>query len=250
MTGAGGREGGRAVGEDTAAWGQRLGLVAGITDRTVGSLGLWTDETVDAVMTRWREWRLGFHPAFPALQMAHQIHGTAVLWHEGVGEGWHIADGADGHATAQRGLMLAVTVADCVPIYLAAPEAGAVALLHAGWKGVANGMLKAGVSVFTNRLSASPLSFSAHFGVAICGNCYEVGPDVAEAVTGQPVPPGPRPHLDLRAVLATQARALGIADISQSPFCTRCQHDRFYSHRASAGARGRNVAFLGVPPTR
>ncbi|OGU01154.1 MAG: hypothetical protein A2085_02315 [Gemmatimonadetes bacterium GWC2_71_10] len=232
--------------EETSAWGARLGVVAGITDRATGSLGFWTGEPVGQVMRRWRELRHGLAPRFPALVMAHQVHGARVLWHEGVAPGWHLTDGADGHATRQRGVMLAVTVADCVPIYLAASDATVAALLHAGWRGVAAGMLEAGVTTITERTGVPPSALAVHCGVAICGKCYEVGPEVVAGVLGRRAA-GPE-RLDLRGALAARAAALGISDVSASPWCTSCHQDRFYSHRGSRGAdTSRQIGLLGIP---
>lgn len=228
--------------EATEAWGLRLGLVAGISERATGSLGQWTEDTVDIVSTRWREFRRGFQSRFPALQMAHQVHGARVLWHEHVGQGWHVADDADGHATTQRGVLLAVTVADCVPVYLADTKGRGAALLHAGWRGVAGGMLRQGTNVLCERAGAATRDLAVHLGPAICGSCYEVGEDVARALLGDAAPAG-KSQVDLRAVLSVQASALGIGDTSTSPFCTRCDNARFFSHRA--GDAGRQVAYLG-----
>ncbi len=232
--------------EETSAWGSRLGVVAGITDRVTGSLGFWTGEPVGEVMRRWRELRRGLAPRFTALVMAHQVHGARVLWHEGVAPGWHLTDGADGHATRQRGVMLAVTVADCVPIYLTAKDGRVVALLHAGWRGVAEGMLEAGVKLLGARAGVPAPDLALHCGVAICAQCYEVGPEVIAAVLGRQAA-GPE-HLDLRGALAARATALGIADVSTSPWCTSCHQDRFYSHRGSRGAdASRQIGLLGIP---
>src|SRR5256885_1823885 len=86
-----------------------------------------------------------------------------------------------------------------------------------------------------------------HCGVGICGSCYEVGSEVLERLT-----PGRRPgvtsgHVDLREVLVRQAAALGVGDISVSPWCSAHDREHFFSHRASGGRGGRMIAYLGVP---
>jgi YfiH family protein len=211
------------------------------------SLGLWSDEPVGQVLSRWRAFRAAFAARFPTLVLSHQVHGTAVQWHETLPEGWLVLDGLDGHATTDRGLLLTVTVADCIPVYLAVPQKGALALLHAGWRGVANGVLARGVELLKWRGLAKASDMVMHCGVGICGTCYEVGSEVAVQF-GLPVSPGPVP-LDLRAVLARQARELGIEDVSISPWCSAHDRDRFFSHRASGGRDGRMVAYLGRPKT-
>jgi YfiH family protein len=231
---------------ELAEWADRYGIVAGITLRPM-SLGLWSDEPVGQVLSRWRAFRAAFAARFPTLVLSHQVHGTAVRWHETLPEGWLVLDGLDGHATTDRGLLLTVTVADCIPVYLAVPQKGALALLHAGWRGVANGVLARGVELLKWRGVAKASDVVMHCGVGICGTCYEVGSEVAVQF-GLPVSPGPVP-LDLRAVLARQARELGIEDVSVSPWCSAHDRDRFFSHRASGGRDGRMVAYLGRPKT-
>lgn len=228
---------------ELAEWAERYGLVAGITLRPM-SLGLWSDEPVGQVLSRWRALRAGFAARFPTLVLSHQVHGTVLQWHDALPEGWLVLDGFDGHATTERGTMLTVTVADCIPVYLAVPKTGAIALLHAGWRGTAGGILARGVELLKGR-GAKSSEIVIHCGVGICGSCYEVGSEVAVqfglAASGGTVP------LDLRAVLARQARELGIEEITVSSWCSAHDRDRFFSHRGSGGRDGRMVAYLGTP---
>jgi YfiH family protein len=196
-------------------------------------------------MQRLREFRASMRPRFTALQIAHQVHGTEVFWHEGVAPGWHVRDDADGHATSQAGLLLAVTVADCVPVYLVTKDGRAIALLHAGWRGVAGSMLKAGLKLLMARSGATAADIVMHCGVAICGGCYEVGEEVARAVLKDRAKPG-KQRIDLRGELARQGAALGLTEVTTSKLCTRCDNDRFFSHRAN-GDGGRQIAWLGIP---
>lgn len=232
------------------AWAARFGLVAGVTTRGTGtppfSLALRApDEPAGAVQERLRRFRDAMRPRFTAVQMAHQVHGVHVAWHEAVAPGFHVLDDADGHATAAPGLLLAVSVADCVPVYCAARDGAAVALLHAGWRGAAAGALEAGLERLRRHAGARPADVVVHLGVAICGSCYEVGPEVVRAVEGRDVPGKSR--LDLRAALGRRAEAAGVREVSVSPLCTVCDGDRFFSHRGSAGGSGRQLAYLGRP---
>jgi len=233
---------------ELAEWRERFGLVAGLTVRGGNggfSLGLQTEEAVGQVMGRWRAFLHAVRPAFPAFQMARQVHSATVAWHEGVGAGWHLAEEVDGHATAQRGLLLGVTIADCVPVYLAARDGGAFALLHAGWRGIAAGILERGVGLLASRCGVKPGDVAIHLGVGICGGCYEVGPEVVHAIEGRRA--GGPTGLDLRDALSARAARLGLRGITRSPHCTACSRDRFFSHRGSAGHDGRMVAYLGRP---
>jgi len=226
---------------ELAEWAEQYGLVAGITTRPL-SLGLWSEEPVGQVIGRWRAFRAAFDTRFPAVVLSHQVHGTALQWHEPLPEGWLILDGIDGHATNEPGVLLTITVADCIPVYLAVPSKGALALVHAGWRGTAGGILQRAVDLLTSRGFARASDIVVHCGVGICGECYEVGSEVADRF-GRPG----STHLDLRGILAQQAHGLGIRDVSISPWCSAEERERFFSHRASRGRDGRMVAYLGRP---
>lgn len=228
-------------------WAARFGIVAGVTTRAGEfSLGLWSEESTGQVMTRWRAFRRGFESRFPTLVMSHQVHGTEIQFHRGLPAGWVLLDGVDGHAAMEPGVLLAITVADCIPVYLAAPSVGLVALLHAGWRGVAGGILERALGELTAATRVTCRDFVMHCGIGICGNCYEVGSEVAERVTGRPPETSPA-FVDLRALLASRGAALGVSEVSVSAYCSAHHHDRFFSHRASGGRDGRMVAYLGKP---
>ncbi|HEU5261461.1 MAG TPA: polyphenol oxidase family protein [Gemmatimonadales bacterium] len=234
-------------------WAERYRVVAGITTRGRGfSLGLWSEENVGQVMTRWRAFRAAFHTAFPTVVLSHQVHGTVVQWHRQGSEGWLMLDGVDGHATSTRGVLLTITVADCVPIYLVVPQKRVVALLHAGWRGTAARILERGVELLHREAQVQPSDMVIHCGVSICGSCYEVGSEVIERLTpgrrpGVSRPAGAPGHVDLREVLVGQASELGVREVSVSPWCSAHDTDQFYSHRASGGRDGRMVAYVGLP---
>jgi len=226
---------------ELSEWAERYGLVAGITTRPL-SLGLWSEEPVGQVIGRWRAFGAAFANRFPAVVLSHQVHGTAVQWHEPLPEGWLILDGIDGHATNAPGVLLTITVADCIPVYLAVPRKGVLALVHAGWRGTVGGILERAVDLLKSRGFARASDIVMHCGVGICGECYEVGSEVADQF-GRPE----STHLDLRGILAQQAHGLGVRDVSISPWCSAEERERFFSHRASRGRDGRMVAYLGRP---
>jgi YfiH family protein len=223
-----------------------LGVVAGITGRGTGSasfdLGFAGTTPVGMVMDHWRRFQESL-PDFRSVTVSRQVHGTAIRWHPG-GEGLVVQYGLDGHATEAPGALIAITVADCVPVYLLDPKERRVCLLHAGWKGTAAGILPAGIQEMAAH-GSSVDNLLMHCGIAICGCCYEVGHEVF-AACGVTLPTGPKGYLDLREVLMGQARRAGVTNISTSPFCSAHDSDRFFSHRASRGADGRMVAYLGL----
>ena len=230
-------------------WRRRFGVVAGVTGRGSGpgrgfDLGLWTDAPVGEVMSRWRAFRRA-EPGFAGVVLATQVHGVDVAWHDG-GRGWVQLDGVDGHGTSTAGLLLTVTIADCIPIYLVAPRHGAVALLHSGWRGTAGGILERGIRLLHERAGVEPSEIVAHAGVGICGDCYEVGAEVVAGLGGRAEGDGPW-HVDLRDRIAEAARRAGVGEVSVSSWCSGHDRPRFYSHRASRGVDGRMVAYLGFP---
>jgi len=175
------------------------------------------------------------------------VHGRVVGRREGV-EGWLLVDAVDGHVTDEPGLMLTVTVADCVPIYLVDPIRKAVGLLHSGWRGTAAGILEAGIQALSTEYGTLAPDIVMHCGIGICEQCYEVGSEVMDALGIPRKESGPY-HADLREVLARQAESLGVKTISTSQYCSA--HDAwFHSHRASGGRDGRMVAYLMVSGER
>jgi YfiH family protein len=233
---------------ELAGWRDQFGILAGITRRggedSPFDLGLaGTAAPVGAVLDRWRSFWRGV-PGFSGVVVSHQVHGNLVSWHDSM-SGMVIDGDGDGHATATPGTLLAVTAADCIPVYLADPVARRIALVHAGWRGVAGEILGQALDVLVVRGSHVE-NVSIHCGVGICGRCYEVGTEVFTAL-GLPVPAGGKGHLDLRQVLGEQARRRGVDNVSTSEFCSA--HDPgFFSHRSSRGADGRMVAYLGILP--
>jgi len=184
---------------------------------------------------------------FTGVRHARQMHGKDILLHREPGTGLFLGTDADGHVTSATGILMGVTVADCVPVFLVDPRRRAVALLHAGWRGVVAGVLEEGISLLREELRADKEDILMHLGPAICGTCYEVGPEV-HAALDLPRPEGPVP-VDLRGVLTERAVGLGLlrSHITRSSFCTRCNGSPFFSHRAGEAAR--QVAFLGIQPS-
>jgi polyphenol oxidase len=205
-------------------------------------LGLAGTQPVARALGNW--WRLRDAVQCSSVAFARQVHASDVLTHHEVAPGLLLTPAADGHATSTAGLLLAVSVADCVPISLVCSRTRAIVLLHAGWRGIAAGILERGLRVLGELLAGRTSDVRIHFGPAICGQCYEVGPEV-HAALGLPRN-GPAGTVDLRAALADRAVAAGVepAAISSSSWCTRCDSSVFFSHRA--GDAGRQVGVLGL----
>jgi purine-nucleoside/S-methyl-5'-thioadenosine phosphorylase / adenosine deaminase len=193
--------------------------------------------------------RLKAQLGFTAMVVSRQPHGGVVRVH-GPETAPRILQGFDGHITRERGLCLAVTVADCIPVYLCHPGGPSIGIFHAGWRGVAAGIVEAGVRTMEEVSGHAAGDLIMHCGVGICGSCYEVGPEVWEAVE-EPEPETNAP-IDLRDVIARRAQGLGITLITVSPACTAHEGRGLQSHRRQGGLSGRMAAFIGIgePCTR
>ena len=179
------------------------------------------------------------------LARGYQVHGTVVRTvlrmperEAQTGELEH----ADGQATPLRALGAMVLAADCVPVAIAAQ--GAVAMVHAGWRGLAHGALESGLAAVRGLSDGDgqEAALTAVIGPCARGCCYEVGPEVHGALaTGA----GQRANVDLALVAAQRLSAAGVAEIRTVGACTICD-ESFFSHRREGERAGRQagVAWL------
>ena len=177
-----------------------------------------------------------------------QVHGTGVVEADSSsGGGSRVVGEADGVMTSERGVLLAVTAADCVPVYIVDVEGRCIALLHAGWRGAAAGILEVGLSLLKGRFGVAPADVTIYLGPSICGSCYEVGVEVLRAFRRDARGPA---QIDLRAELAKKAVRSGVSAerVVRSQWCTRCGPVHLHSHRARGSKAGRMAAFLGLVP--
>lgn len=146
---------------------------------------------------------------------------------------------ADGIVGTREGDAVAIRVADCVPILLAATDTGKVAAVHAGWRGVEAKILDVAVA----RLDSPRASIIAAVGPSIGPCCFEVGDDVARRI-GDPFVvrrEGDKAFVDLRAAVRAQLTGIAVEDV---PGCTRCEPDGFHSYRRDGDASGRLVGVI------
>ncbi len=188
------------------------------------NLGRWTDDDPAAVQENLA--RVAGATGVRRLAQARQVHGTAVVPAPPPGA----FPEADAVHTAERGVGCLVLTADCLPVALAAPGGEAVAMVHAGWKGLAGGVLEAGVRALGGAVAA------AFIGPGAGACCYEVGPEVHArfGTTGR--------TLDLKGIAAARLRAAGVDAIHDAGLCTMCDPERrFFSHRRDRGRTGRQA---------
>jgi len=153
---------------------------------------------------------------------------------------------ADGAYTDEAGKVLVIMVADCLPILLASADGREIAAVHAGWKGLAAGVIKAALACFSGM---SPVS--AWLGPCISARHYEVGEDVRGCFTGreggcfQPGRSQSRWWLDMPALASIQLTGAGVREIAVSGLCTYADSTRFYSYRRE-GKTGRIGVFIWI----
>lgn len=213
-----------------------IGIQAFTTTRAAGTYGLSGTDPVGEVMGRWTT--LLAEIGARGICVAPQVHGDTVLAHANPWDGFLRTRPADGHATQERGLALAVTIADCAPVFIA-HRSGAVAIVHSGWRGTEARIIHQAIRVL-GRAGLAPDELRVHIGPAICGRCYEVSADVRARLTGEA---SNRPgNVDIRSLIAEQAAEAGVGRVSVSSSCTRCDNETFFSHRA--GDTGRQISVI------
>ncbi|HET7363677.1 MAG TPA: peptidoglycan editing factor PgeF [Burkholderiales bacterium] len=163
----------------------------------------------------------------------HQVHGAQVVAADAV-----IAPPkADASYTHTRGTVCVVKIADCMPVLFADEAASVVGAAHAGWRGLASGVLEATIDA----MRAPPATLYAWLGPAIGPNVYEVGEDVRAAI-GEPATAfkATRPGhwlLDLYAVARARLEAKGVRRIYGGGYCTYTERERFFSYRRDRGQK-------------
>jgi len=218
-------------------------------------------DTAHAVATNRRRLAaaLGIGPG--ACVEAEQVHGTGIAAVERLPRASRRPrrrpiPGVDAMVTSERGIWLVIYAADCVPALIVDVKTPAIAAVHAGWRGVAAGVVPAAVARMREAFGSAPRDCVAVLGPAIGGCCYEVDAPVARAMGGagwwpraaRPTGSG-RWHLDLRTAVHAQLVASGVPArrVATVPYCTACRPDLFFSYRRD-GICGRMAACISLRP--
>jgi YfiH family protein len=170
------------------------------------------------------------------------VHGTVIEDRTAgnAGEGPEGATESDGQVTATRGVAPMVLTADCLGIVIAARDA--VGAVHAGWRGLAGGVIANGVA-HVRAVSGSTGRCAAAIGPGAGPCCYEVGEEVHAEFAGYGEGARRGRNLDLKAIAAAQLRAAGVDAVYDVGLCTICgDPELFYSHRRDRGVTGRQAA--------
>jgi YfiH family protein len=206
------------------------------------NLGILTGDDRDAVRANRRRATAATGLDANQVLMGVQVHGIEVTRREIAPDPNPYADPgprpvtveADGQATSTPGLTPAVLVADCLPVALVGP--GGIAMVHCGWRGMADGIVERGVR--ETRATAAAVGP----GIGPC--CYEVGDEVRQRL--ESLGPGISSDrmLDLREVAARLLDRAGVGDVQVSELCTSCNPELFFSHRRDGERTGRQAGFV------
>lgn len=222
-------------------------IVHGVTHASLGNFSLTTAADRTEVEQRRRSFLEAAGLGFARL-VAPALHHTAAV---AVVDRGRVPDGRfDALVTRDPATVLAVTVADCVPVFLLDVAGGAFGVAHAGWRGVVGGIVGATIRTMVEELEVRPGNLLVATGPAIRGPRYEVGPDVSGLFPEQfSVPVGDpgegRAQVDLPSCVLAQAKAARIPPDNLVDFslCTYDHPDDLFSHRR--GNRERHWAFIG-----
>jgi len=179
-----------------------------------------------------------------------QVHGTTVV---GLDGSLSAPPEADAAWTATPGFACAVLTADCLPVAIVDPDGASVAVAHAGWRGLAAGILEATVDA----LPVSPERLRVWLGPAIGPDAFEVGPEVRDSMlAGDPAAApafrpgrGDRWHADLYVLARRRLRRAGVGRIDGGGHCTFHESARFFSHRRDGPATGRMATLAWIAPS-
>lgn len=180
----------------------------------------------------------------------HQVAGTRVVDGESIGE--ENATEADAATSVTPGVVLAIQVADCLPVLIADQAGRGIAAAHAGWRGLVGGVIENAVDALRTRLQDPKAPLSAWLGPRIGFAHFEVGPEVVEAFQKaypqvnnavRPGNPG-KFYLDLGAYARAALASRGVTAVDDCEADTFGDPERFYSFRRDGARTGRHAALL------
>lgn len=184
-----------------------------------------------------------------------QVHGTRVVrLHRADTLAGAAPHEADASLTSEPNIACCVLVADCLPLLLAAPAGAAVAAVHAGWRGLAAGVVEAALAALCAAAGCQPAEVAVWLGAAIGPGRFEVGADVLEAfgpsgaarfAAAPPRAGVPKWHADLAGLARDRLAACGVRDASGGDRCTASDASAFFSFRRD-GVTGRMAAAVWI----
>jgi YfiH family protein len=228
----------------TAAFTSRVGGVSTPPFDTLNlSAGVGDDPAAVAANRASLLSTLGLAP--DSIAFATQVHGAIVRTPRSPGE----AGEGDALVTTDPALTLAAGTADCLGVLLWSRDAPAVAAVHAGWRGLVEGVVSAAAAALASHAEASPARMRAALGPRIGPCCFEVGREVAERFRDdEVVPRGAGLAVDLARAARRQLRDAGLPvdAVLDADRCTSCEAATWFSHRRDRGKTGRSWALIAA----
>lgn len=211
------------------------------------NLGINTDDDPANVEENRRRFFHGIRADAFGFASSHQVHGTEVLNATQAGR----FGGYDALITNRPGLLVGVTVADCVPILIYDDEHRAVAAIHAGWRGTVDGIVTKTLGMMQQQFGTVGAQCYAYVGTCIDETTFEVGEEVADqfAPTFVQVDPHSQKRCaNLKAANVSLLNGCGVppAQIEVSDFSTVLNNSDYFSYRAEGGQTGRMLAVIGI----
>lgn len=211
------------------------------------NLGINTADDVKNVDENRRRFFNAIGASAYAFASSHQVHGTEIMYATEAGR----YTGYDALITDKPGLLIGVTVADCVPILIYDPVHKAVAAIHAGWRGTVGGIVLKTLARMQQQFGTNAAQCYAYVGTCIDECAFEVGPEVAEqfdAAFKRADAGSDKSFVDLKAANAHLMLTAGIPErhLDVSPFSTVLHNDTYFSYRAEKGQTGRLLAVIGL----
>ena len=173
-----------------------------------------------------RDFCRGYGIDFSALVTAEQVHDKKIAVVTEGSRGQRIGL-CDGLVTLEPDLPLGIFTADCMPIFLGLRQKKLAGLIHAGWKGLLNGIVEDAVSVFKIKFQADPCDIVVSIGPHIQKCCYKVSEDIKKLFGV----PSHEKTIDLSFIAVKKLSELGVKDITLNPHCSCCEPELFFSYR-------------------
>lgn len=212
----------------------------------------WQDATVrNTVLQDWLQLPL------KRVVYARETHSGNVLTVPGDNAGPEPSGGYDALVTAEPGVLLCIWTADCPPLFLCDPVKRVAGIAHCGWKGICRGIVSNTVGEMSHRFGTKPEDIVAAFGPGICGDCYEVSDDLAEAFSNLFSPPEitelfrPKRNgkylLDLKKAIALELLRTGIlpGNIHDSGICSY-ESEEYASYRRNGSTVPSRQTLSGI----
>jgi YfiH family protein len=236
------------------------GLVHGVTTRKGGvsegpffslNLGTQTGDDPHRVFCNRNKLLSHLNWDSPSVVIPNQVHGKNVVlitkerWNNDTAPHGLVLSGVDGLTTKEKGVLLMIKVADCIPVFLYDPAS----------PGTANGIIAQGIVAMKTYFGTKPKTIQAGIGPGIGGCCYEVKEDVREAFLKQKLDNSvwkmgadKKIFLDLKKAIFLELIKCGLNkdNIEVASECTSCNPDLFFSHRRDKGQTGRMAAVMGL----